>query len=218
MEYQINSKLSEKNKNFFKFNNGKTRNIFKLEENKNHNKYKNNNIFNNNYNDKILTPRNLRNDNIYPLLYNNLYSCKNNNNKITFFKNHNNINNNLIIDASNRYKNDTTLVKNSSTSNLLNDKTKNVNIYKGLNRNRSTVELLNKKIYILPAIKPRKIIINYCSGQYDLQISDINKKNFNNKKYGHNTFFMGDNYNPQNYEIKQVNRLSRNYYGKLFAN
>ena len=214
MEYQINSKLTNK----FRITNGKTRNKFKFEENKNNNKYPDNNTNNNLYDDKIIIPRK---NNICTRLSNNLNSCKNfnniNNNK-TFFNNKNNFNSTLY----NRYKNDAnfyTLEKNSSTSNLLNNRIKKVYINKGLNRNRSTAELLNKEtIYILPAIKPRKIIIDYCCGQYDLQISNINKKNFNFKKYGHNTFFMGDNYNPQNYEVKQINRLSRNYYGKLFAN
>ena len=213
MEYQINSSIN--NKNVFKVFNGTTRNKYKLEENKNYYKFPN-------INNKIISPIN---NNIYPIISSTLNTSKNNNyinNNRTIFHNQNHFNNTCLINDSNRYQNDTnfkTLDKCSSASYLFNDKMKKVNICKGLNRNRSTAELLNKgTFYILPAIKPRKIIINYCCGPYELYASDINKKNVDYKKYGHNTFFMGDNYNPQNYEIKQINRLSRNYYGKLFAN
>ena len=215
MENQINSKISENNKDFFKLNNGSSRNKFKFEENKNNYKYPN-------INNNIISPIK---HNIYPIISNNLNSNKNNNyinNNRTIFQNQNHFNNTFLINDSNRYNNDMnvkTLDKSSSTLNLFNNKVKKVNICKGLNRNRSTAELLNKgTFYILPAIKPRKIIIDYCCGPYELYVKDINSKNVNYKKYGHNTSFMGEKYNPQNYEIKQINRLSRNYYGKPFAN
>ena len=93
-----------------------------------------------------------------------------------------------------------------------------INSFKGLNKNKSTAELMKgKTLYFLPALKPRKIIIDYCCGPFEFHVTDLNKKISNYKKCGHNTFFMGENYNPQNYEIKPKNRLSRNYYGKLFS-
>ena len=60
----------------------------------------------------------------------------------------------------------------------------------------------------LPAIKPRRIIIEY-------QLTNdagISKKD---KNIGHN-FFMGSSFNPQNYDVNSKNRTKRNVFGGLF--
>ena len=223
MEYQINSKIYEDYKNLPKYSNIYNPKNIQLEENKNYfqsNTTLNNNSPNNtnnfNYNQKyhkIITPINNK---LYPSFRGK--SNPHNDNRTIFQNKNNNFNNTLYINK-NKDMSFKTLGRNSSVGNILNNKIRKIYPCKGLNRNKSSVELLNEKtLYILPLLKPRKIIIDYCCGPYELHVTDINKKNFNYKKYGHNTFFMGGKYNPNNYEIKQMNRFNRNYYGKLFAN
>ena len=216
MESQVKSKIIEEDKNLFNnniINNGKCT-IFQ-------NYKKNSNNYNASY--YKYNRRNTSRDNIYPIISNNTKSFKEKfiNENETIFHDHNNYKNTFLINNSKDDKNYNfkTLNRNSSVGSLLNNKITKINVNKGLHKNKSTAELLNQKaLYFFPLLKPRKIIIDYCCGPYELHVTDINKKNLNFKKYGHNTFFMGGNYNPQNYEIKHKNRISRNYYGKLFAN
>ena len=220
MEYQIKSKDY---KNLPKYPTMHYPKNIQPEENKNYfqsnTTLNNNSPINNNFDynpkyNKILSPRKA---NIYPIHSGN----SNPHNNRTIFQNKNNFNNTLLKNNNkNNYNvNFRTLNRNSSVGCMLNHNIKKIYPFKGLNRTKSTAELLNTKtLYLLPLIKPRRIIIDYCCGPYELHVTDINKKNFNYKKYGHNTFFMGDRFNPLNYEIKQPNRLNRNYYGKLFAN
>ena len=229
MEYQINQSNNEKNKQNYITKNNITDKLQK-EENKNYSQnIKNNvilkNINLNNNNNKYINniPFTSRNNKFLNYLKGNKINHKFNNindNK-TIFQNYN-FNNTLLnknIQNSRDKDNSKTLDRSSSVSNILNNKIKKINVFKGLHRNNSTIDILNKKtLAILPLIKPRKIIIDYCCGPYELHVTNINKKNLNFKKFGHNTFFMGENYNPDNYEIKQKNRFNRNYYGKLFAN
>ena len=218
MEYQ-NQNENKKLFNYIK-NNYNTRSI--NEEDKN-NYYesrndKRNNLSlspNTNYRNLLYsTPRNIGIYYNYPNQFNTL---KNNslNNK-TIFQNLRNLN--KIINQRNR-NNLRNIERSSSVCNMLNSNEKKIKFFNGLNKNRSTEELLNKKtIYFFPAIKPRRIIIDYYCGPNELHITNINKKNSSYKKYGRNAFFMGSKFNPENYEIKQANRFNRNYYGKVFSN
>ena len=226
MEYQIKSKISQEHKNIPKNSSIYYPKNIQPEENKNYfqsNTTLNNNspINNDNFNDTYIPKYNKiisqRNTNLYPIIGGASNPYKENRAKIQ----NKNFNNTLLINTNkNNYNsNFRTLNRNSSVGTMLNKNIRKINPFKGLNRNKSTAQLLNEKtLYILPLIKPRKIIIDYCCGPYELHVTDINKKNLNCKKFGYNTFFMGDRFNPNNYEIKQPNRLSRNYYGKLFAN
>ena len=217
----MESTLLDENKNLLNEKNIKnSRNKYNLEENKNHYwKYRKNINIITKKNNKEVTPRNKK---FLPIL---LKSNRNNyfNNNNTIYQNKNKFDNTILINR-NKYKyNDDnifkTLNKSPSACYILNKKIKKISLYNGLNRNNSTSELLNKNtIFYFPAIKPRKIIIDYCTGPYELHVTDINKKNFSYKKYGYSSSFMGDKYNPQNYEINQRNLLNRNYYGKLFSN
>ena len=112
--------------------------------------------------------------------------------------------------------------RNSSYSNLLSNNKLNKISFNNryLLRNNSTSGLLNKtnEATILPLIKPRKILINICSGPFELLIDDLNKNYFSFKKFGKNAHFMGEKYSPDNYGIIEKNRLTRNYYGAIFAN
>ena len=89
---------------------------------------------------------------------------------------------------------------------------------RNLFRNESTPLILNKTDRLLPLIKPRKIIINIFSGPYEFKITDINKKYLNFKKFGRNSVFMGERYNPDNYGLDAKTMNHRNYYGGIFAN
>ena len=117
-------------------------------------------------------------------------------------------------------------VKNLS---LLNNNRLNINTLKNkqkkffinsrnLLRNKSTPLILNKTDRILPLIKPRKIIINIFSGPYEFKITDINKKYLNFKKFGRNSVFMGERYNPDNYAFDAKTMNHRNYHGGIFMN
>jgi len=205
----IKRNSSKKFINYFKRNN-------KMQEENKNNFIKINNIFSNK---RIITPRNnqissrlLRDINTFEANYIN-------DNK-TIYQNHNKFKNPLFAkDNKNIGNKNQTISRNSSVNNLLNNNARKANILKGLNRTKSTLDLLNKEtIYIFPAIRPRKIIIDYCCGPYDYRVTNINKRNLSYKKLGKNTYFMGGKYNPDNYTAQEPNRFNRNYYGKLFSN
>jgi len=195
--------------NYFKKNN-------KIQEENKNNYIKINNILNNK---RIATPRNNQISPRFPRDINPFEANYINNNR-TIYQNHNELKNPCFSKENKNIGNDCkTIYRNSSVSNLLNNNTRKLNIFKGLNRTRSTAELLDKEtIYIFPSIRPRKIIIDYCCGPYDFRVTNINKRNLSYKKLGKNTFFMGGRYNPDNYTAKEPNRFNRNYYGKLFSN
>jgi len=213
-QYYLNSNTIKRNSskkfiNYFKKNN-------KIQEENKNNFIKINNIFSNK---RFITPRNnqissrlLRDINPFEANYIN-------DNK-TIYQNHNKFKNPLFVkDNKNIENKNQTISRNSSVNNLLNNNARKANILKGLNRTRSTLDLLNKEtIYIFPAIRPRKIIIDYCCGPYDYRVTNINKRNLSYKKLGKNTYFMGGKYNPDNYTAQEPNRFNRNYYGKLFSN
>ena len=121
-------------------------------------------------------------------------------------------------ESDNIIKNKNKLSRNLSVLNKINNKEKYFNFDKYLIRNKSTSILLNKSNQILPLLKPRKILINICSGPYEFKISDINKRNYSFKRFGKNSFFMGEKYNPDNYAIKEKIKVGRNYYGAFYSN
>ena len=86
-----------------------------------------------------------------------------------------------------------------------------------LYKNKSTSSLLNSCNQILPLIKPRKILINICSGPYEFKIDDINKRYLSFKKFGKNSIYMGEKYNPENYDLISKDKIGRNYYGAIFS-
>ena len=117
-------------------------------------------------------------------------------------------------------KNLSLLSNNQFNINTLKNKEKKIFFINSRNlfRDKSTPFILNKTNKILPLIKPRKIIINIFSGPYEYKINDINKKCFNFKKFGRNSIFMGERYNPDNYGFDAKTMNHRNFYGAIFAN
>ena len=184
------------------------------EENKN-NYIRINNILSNK---RFATPRNSQKSSRFSRDINPFDANYINDNR-TIYQNHNEFRNPCLAKDNKNIRNDCkTINRNSSVSNLLNNNARKLNISKGMNRTRSMADLLNKEtIYIFPAIRPRRIIIDYCCGPYDFRVTNINKRNLSYKKLGKNTFFMGGRYNPDNYTAKEPNRFNRNYYGKLFS-
>ena len=87
-----------------------------------------------------------------------------------------------------------------------------------ITKNKSSSFIYEEKYQIFPLIKPRKILINIYSGPYEYKIKDINKKSFCFKKFGKNSIFMGEKYNPKNYEIKEKIKIGINHLGTHFAN
>ena len=104
-----------------------------------------------------------------------------------------------------------------STIKNLNVKEKKLDFMKLLYKNKSTSSLLNSCNQILPLIKPRKILINICSGPYEFKIDDINKRYLSFKKFGKNSIYMGEKYNPENYDLISKDKIGRNYYGAIFS-
>ena len=104
-----------------------------------------------------------------------------------------------------------------STIKNLNAKEKKLDFMKLLYKNKSTSSLLNSCNQILPLIKPRKILINICSGPYEFKIDDINKRYLSFKKFGKNSIYMGEKYNPENYDLISKDKIGRNYYGAIFS-
>ena len=95
---------------------------------------------------------------------------------------------------------------------------KKFNFNRLLLKNKSTSAILNKNTQELPLIKPRRILINICSGPYEFKITDLNKKYYSYKQFGKNSFFMGEKYNPENYGIPEKTKTDRNYYGAIYSN
>ena len=87
-----------------------------------------------------------------------------------------------------------------------------------ISKNKSSSYIFEEKNQIFPLIKPRKILINIYSGPYEYKIKDINKKSLCFKKFGKNSIFMGEKYNPKNYEIKEKIKIGINHLGTHFAN
>ena len=87
-----------------------------------------------------------------------------------------------------------------------------------LQKSKSSYIIFDRIAKIFPLIKPRKILINIYSGPYEFKIDDINKRNHSYKKFGRNSWYMGERYNPENYAIEEKIGKHRNYYGKIFAN
>ena len=87
-----------------------------------------------------------------------------------------------------------------------------------ISKNKSCSYIFEEKNQIFPLIKPRKILINIYSGPYEYKIKDINKKSLCFKKFGKNSIFIGEKYNPKNYEIKEKIKIGINHLGTHFAN
>ena len=104
-----------------------------------------------------------------------------------------------------------------STIKNLNVKEKKLDFMNLLYKNKSPSSLLNNSKQILPLIKPRKILINICSGPYEFKIDDINKRYLSFKKFGKNSIYMGEKYNPENYDLISKDKIGRNYYGAIFS-
>ena len=98
------------------------------------------------------------------------------------------------------------------------NRNKKLNFNRLLLKNKSTSAILNKNTQELPLIKPRRILINICSGPYEFKITDLNKKYYSYKQFGKNSFFMGEKYNPENYGIPEKTKTDRNYYGAIYSN
>ena len=104
-----------------------------------------------------------------------------------------------------------------STIKNLNVKEKKLEFTNLLYKNKSSSSLFSNSNQILPLIKPRKILINICSGPYEFKIDDINKRYLSFKKFGKNSIYMGEKYNPENYDLISKDKIGRNYYGAIFS-
>ena len=212
MEYKLN----------FPRSNSNNKNKYILEEDKNIINTRNRKRYNYFLNNINFTSKNNK---LYNDFKENLTNDKINymNDKKTIFQNYYDFNKFFKKKEPNNNKNNIITIKkidrSSSVSDLLNIRKKKLIVFKGLNKNNSSAELINKNtISVLPLIKPRKIIIDICSGPHELRITNLNNNDLNKKQYGHNSIFMGEKYNPDNYEIKKINKFNRNYHGKLFSN
>ena len=222
MENDFNLELSEIKRQRLLNNNNKIntgQNKFDFEENKININSRNflfdKKSFQRKYNDLLLNSK--KNVQIKPILKNfpkfndNKYSI----NKSTFRDNQNSLDE-ITKDKSD--KKIPNLSRNLSVLKKLNKQEKCFDFNKYLIKNKSTSYILNKSNQILPLIKPRKILINICSGPFEFKITDINKRNYSFKKFGKNSFFMGERYNPDNYAIKEKIKVGRNQYGALYSN
>ena len=203
-------------------NNNRTRNKQKqleLEENKTNNNSRNllidKILLQNKYNNLLLRKRNSKLREILNSKYNNY----------PFTSQASFQNNFLSIDKLSRDKPDkkfkirtiNIINRIPSTIKNLNAKEKKLDFMKLLYKNKSTSSLLNNSNQILPLIKPRKILINICSGPYEFKIDDINKRYLSFKKFGKNSIYMGEKYNPENYDLISKDKIGRNYYGAIFS-
>ena len=131
---------------------------------------------------------------------------------------------NKILDESNIEKdNKEKLIKSvKKEKNRLNILTKYHNKEKSFNNNiskntrfkhkyniKSIKNIKPKQSIILPIINPRKIII-------DTQLFNDSGIEDKDKSIGSNSQCMGKRYNPNNYDVKPINRVKRNYYGALY--
>jgi hypothetical protein len=222
MENDFNLELSEiRRQKILNYNNkiNTGQNKFELEENKINKKSRkflfDKEDFHKEFNNLLLKSK--KNVQIRPILQN--YPKFNDNNfltnKSTFRDNQ------KSVDEISKDKSDKKIhnfSRNLSVLNKINKAEKCFDFNKYLIKNKSTSFILNKSNQILPLIKPRKILINICSGPFEFKITDINKRNYSFKKFGKNSFFMGERYNPDNYAIKEKIKVGRNYYGALYSN
>ena len=203
-------------------NNNRTRNKQKqleLEENKTNNNSRNllidKILLQNKYNNLLLRKRNSKLREILNPKYNNY----------PFTSQASFQNNFLSIDKLSRDKPDkkfkiktiNIINRIPSTIKNLNVKEKKLDFMKLSYKNKSTSSLFSNSNQILPLIKPRKILINICSGPYEFKIDDINKRYLSFKKFGKNSIYMGEKYNPENYDLISKDKIGRNYYGAIFS-
>ena len=212
MENDFNLELSEISRQKILNNNNKIntgQNKFELEENKINKKSRkflfDKEDFHKEFNNLLLKSK--KNVQIRPILQN--YPKFNDNNfltnKSTFRDNQ------KPVDEISKDKSDKKIhnfSRNLSVLNKINKAEKCFDFNKYLIKNKNISFILNKSNQILPLIKPRKIF----------KITDINKRNYSFKKFGKNSFFMGERYNPDNYAIKEKIKVGRNYYGALYSN
>ena len=203
-------------------NNNRTRNKQKqleLEENKTNNNSRNllidKILLQNKYNNLLLRKRNSKLREILNPKYNNY----------PFTSQASFQNNFLSIDKLSRDKPDKKFkIKTINIINRIPSTIKNLNVKEKkleftnlLYKNKSTSSLFSNSNQILPLIKPRKILINICSGPYEFKIDDINKRYLSFKKFGKNSIYMGEKYNPENYDLISKDKIGRNYYGAIFS-
>ena len=86
-----------------------------------------------------------------------------------------------------------------------------------LQKHKSSGNIFDSINQLLPMIKPRQILINIYSGPYEYKIRDINKRTQSYKKFGKNSIYMGEKYNPENYDLISKDKIGRNYYGAIFS-
>ena len=108
--------------------------------------------------------------------------------------------------------------KDSNIINNLKRTGKKFEFNKLLPKSKSSSNIFYKMNKLLPLIRPRQILINIYSGPYEYKINDINERNQSFKKFGRNSFYMGERYNPDNFVINEKLGVHRNYYGKIFSN
>ena len=108
--------------------------------------------------------------------------------------------------------------KDSNIINNLKRTGKKFEFNKLLPKSKSSSNIFYKMNKLLPLIRPRQILINIYSGPYEYKINDINERSQNFKKFGRNSFYMGERYNPDNFVINEKLGVHRNYYGKIFSN
>ena len=110
---------------------------------------------------------------------------------------------------------------NKQDSNIINNLKrtgKKFEFNKLLPKSKSSSNIFYKMNKLLPLIRPRQILINIYSGPYEYKINDINERSQSFKKFGRNSFYMGERYNPDNFVINEKLGVHRNYYGKIFSN
>ena len=108
--------------------------------------------------------------------------------------------------------------KDSNIINNLKRTGKKFEFNKLLPKSKSSSKIFYKMNKLLPLIRPRQILINIYSGPYEYKINDINERSQSFKKFGRNSFYMGERYNPDNFVINEKLGVHRNYYGKIFSN
>ena len=108
--------------------------------------------------------------------------------------------------------------KDSNIINNLKRTGKKFEFNKLLPKSKSSSNIFYKMNKLLPLIRPRQILINIYSGPYEYKINDINERSQSFKKFGRNSFYMGERYNPDNFVINEKLGVHRNYYGKIFSN
>ena len=108
--------------------------------------------------------------------------------------------------------------KDSNIINNLKRTGKKFEFNKLLPKSKSSSNIFYKMNKLLPLIRPRQILINIYSGPYEYKINDINERSQSFKKFGRNSLYMGERFNPDNFVINEKLGVHRNYYGKIFSN